>query len=98
VVAHRDEQHLVKNGELLPAIRDGTHVRLRENHLLGSQHIRYGAYGGIAYHHIADSYIALFTSFIPCGVWEAVHRLCRKHLPTGPRDLGLAATVSAASM
>jgi TnpA family transposase len=36
-------------------------------------HIRYGAYGGIAYHHIADSYIALFTSFIPCGVWEAVH-------------------------
>jgi TnpA family transposase len=29
----------------------------------------------IAYHHIADSYIALFTSFIPCGVWEAVHIL-----------------------
>ena len=24
---------------------------------------------------IADSYIALFTSFIPCGVWEAVHIL-----------------------
>jgi TnpA family transposase len=57
------------------AIADGTHVRLRENNLLGSQHIRYGAYGGIAYHHIADSYIALFTSFIPCGVWEAVHIL-----------------------
>ena len=32
-------------------------------------------YGGIAYHHIADSYNALFTSFIPCGVWEAVHVL-----------------------
>ena len=57
------------------AIADGTHVNLRENNLLGSQHIRYGAYGGIAYHHIADSYIALFTSFIPCGVWEAVHIL-----------------------
>jgi TnpA family transposase len=57
------------------AIADGTHVRLRENNLLGSQHIRYGAYGGIAYHHIANSYIALFTSFIPCGVWEAVHIL-----------------------
>jgi TnpA family transposase len=57
------------------AIADGTHVRLRENNLLGSQHIRYGAYGGIAYHHIADNYIALFTSFIPCGVWEAVHIL-----------------------
>ncbi len=32
-------------------------------------------YGGIAYRRIADSYIALFTSFIPCGVWEAVHIL-----------------------
>ena len=57
------------------AIADGTHVKLRENNLLGSRHIRYGGYGGIAYHHIADTYIALFTSFIPCGVWEAVHIL-----------------------
>ena len=57
------------------AIADGTHVRLRENNLLGSRHIRYGGYGGIAYHHIADTYIALFTSFIPCGVWEAIHIL-----------------------
>ena len=46
------------------AIADGTHVPLRENNLLGSRHIRYGGYGGIAYHHIADSYIALFTTFI----------------------------------
>lgn len=29
--------------------------------------------GGIAYHHISDTYIALFTHFIPCGVWEAVY-------------------------
>ena len=57
------------------AIADGTHVKLRENNLMGSQHIRYGGYGGIAYHHIANSYIALFTSFISCGVWEAVHIL-----------------------
>jgi hypothetical protein len=34
------------------AIADGTHVKLRENNLLGSRHIRYGGYGGIAYHHI----------------------------------------------
>jgi TnpA family transposase len=54
------------------AIADGTHVKLRENNLLGSRHIRYG---GIAYHHIADTYVALFTSFITCGVWEAVHIL-----------------------
>jgi TnpA family transposase len=57
------------------AIADGTHVRLRENNLMGSRHIRYGGYGGIAYHHISDTYIALFTSFISCGVWEAVHIL-----------------------
>ena len=57
------------------AIADGTHVKLCENNLLGSRHIRYGGYGGIAYHHIADTYIALFTTFITCGVWEAVHIL-----------------------
>jgi TnpA family transposase len=57
------------------AIADGTHVKLRENNLIGSRHIRYGGYGGIAYHHIANTYIALFTSFISCGVWEAVHIL-----------------------
>lgn len=57
------------------AIADGTHVKLRQNNLMGSRHIRYGGYGGIAYHHIANNYIALFTSFISCGVWEAVHIL-----------------------
>lgn len=30
-------------------------------------------HGGVAYHHIADSYIAIFRHFIPCGVWEAVY-------------------------
>jgi TnpA family transposase len=55
------------------AITDGTHVELTENTLLGERHIRYGGYGGIAYHHIADNYIALFCSFIACGVWEAVY-------------------------
>jgi TnpA family transposase len=57
------------------AIADGTYVKLHENNLIGSRHIRYGGYGGIAYHHIADTYIALFTSFISCGVWEAVYIL-----------------------
>ena len=50
------------------AIAEGTHVKLRENNLIGSRHVRYGGYGGIAYHHIADTYIALFTTFIPCCV------------------------------
>jgi len=46
--------------------------RLIDN-LLAESHIRYGGYGGLAYHHIADNYIALFSHFIPCGVWEAVY-------------------------
>ena len=40
--------------------------------MLGERHIRYGGYGGIAYQHISDTYIALFTHFIACGVWEKV--------------------------
>ena len=37
--------------------------------------IRYGGYGGIAYYHVSDTYIALFSRFIPCSVWEAVYIL-----------------------
>jgi TnpA family transposase len=57
------------------AVADGTHVELRENNLLAERHIRYGHYGGIAYHHISATYIALFSNFIACGVWEAVYIL-----------------------
>ncbi len=57
------------------AIADGTDIELLENNLLGEQHIRYGRYGGIAYHHISATYIALFSNFIACGVWEAVYIL-----------------------
>jgi hypothetical protein len=57
------------------AIADGTHVELIENNLLGTRHIRYGRFGGIAYHHISDTYIALFSHFIACGIWEAVYIL-----------------------
>ncbi len=56
-------------------IADGTLVELRENNLLGSRHVRYDKYGKIAYHHISNWYIALFCSFISCGVWEGVYIL-----------------------
>jgi TnpA family transposase len=49
---------------------DGTQVDTWENNILAESHIRYG---GIAYRHISDTYIALFSHFIPCGVWEAVY-------------------------
>jgi TnpA family transposase len=54
---------------------DGTKWDIYENNLLAEYHIRYGGYGGIAYYHISDTYIALFSHFIPCGVWEAVYIL-----------------------
>jgi TnpA family transposase len=52
---------------------DGTQLDTLIDNLLAESHIRYGGYGGIAYHHVADNYIALFSHFIPCGVWEAVY-------------------------
>jgi TnpA family transposase len=52
---------------------DGTQVDTLIDNLLAESHIRYGGFGGIAYHHVADNYIALFSHFIPCGVWEAVY-------------------------
>jgi TnpA family transposase len=55
------------------AAADGTLIDLYENNLLSARHVRYGGYGGIAYYHIADSYIALFSHFISVGVWEAVY-------------------------
>ena len=54
------------------AIADGTHVKLRENNLMGSRHIRYGGYGGIAYHHIADTYI-------PCSKSGTTRRVSNTH-------------------
>lgn len=57
------------------ASADGTKWDLYEQNLLAENHIRYGGYGGIAYYHVSDTYIALFSRFIPCGVWEAVYIL-----------------------
>lgn len=62
-------------GKAQVAVADGKYIPLIENNLLGERHIRYGGYGGIAYHHISDTYIALFSHFIACGVWEAVYIL-----------------------
>ena len=55
------------------AAADGTKIDLYENNLTSEYHVRYGGYGGIAYHHVSDTYVALFTHFIACGVWEAVY-------------------------
>lgn len=49
------------------ASADGTRWDLYEQNLLSEYHIRYGGYGGIGYYHVSDTYIALFSHFIPCG-------------------------------
>jgi len=54
---------------------DGTQIDTWADNLLAESHIRYGGYGGLAYRYISDTYIALFSHFIPCGVWEAVYIL-----------------------
>jgi TnpA family transposase len=51
---------------------DGSQVDTWENNLLAESHIRYGGYGGLAMRFVSDSFIALFSHFVPCGAWEAV--------------------------
>ncbi len=58
---------------------DGTKWDLYEQNLY---HIRYGGYGGIGYYHVSDTYIALFSNFIPCGVhdWTKKEGLFEKYM------------------
>jgi hypothetical protein len=60
-------------GDGKSAAADGTKYELYEENLLSEYHIRYGGYGGIAYHHVSDTYVALFSQFISCGTSEAVY-------------------------
>jgi TnpA family transposase len=57
------------------ASADGTKWDVYEQNLLSEYHIRYGGWGGVGYYHVSDTYIALFSSFIACGVWEAIYIL-----------------------
>lgn len=54
---------------------DGIKWNMYEQNLLSEFHIRYGGYGGIGYYHVSAMYIALFSHFIPCGVYEAIYIL-----------------------
>lgn len=62
-------------GDGSAAATDGSQIDTWENNPLAESHIRYGGFGGIAFRLISDTYIALFSHFIPCGVWEAVYIL-----------------------
>ena len=74
VVGAFNELDVVKAwGDGTSVAADGTQVETYVDNLLAETSIRYGGVGGIAYHYVADTYVALFSRFIPCGVWEAVH-------------------------
>ncbi len=60
-------------GDEKRAAADGTQYDLAEENLVSERHIRYGGFGGIAYHHISDMYIALFSHFLACSVFEAIY-------------------------
>ena len=62
-------------GDTSTASADGMKWDLYENNLLSEYHVRYGGYGGIGYYHVSDNYTALFSRFIPCGVYEAIYIL-----------------------
>lgn len=51
---------------------DGTLRNIYEDNLMAEAHFRYVSKGIIAYNHIADTYVALFSTFMRCGLWEAV--------------------------
>ncbi len=57
------------------AAADGTHFETFRDNLLAARHFRYGKTGGIAYRHVSDNYIALFSRFIGCGIYEATYIL-----------------------
>jgi TnpA family transposase len=45
----------------------------RPHHGSESANPRASGIGGIAYHYVSDTYIALFSRFISCGAWEAIY-------------------------
>ena len=58
-------------GDGQSAAVDGSQIDTWENNLLAeSSHIRYGGFGALAFRLVSDTYIALFSHFIPCGVWD----------------------------
>jgi TnpA family transposase len=49
---------------------DATYWDMYQQNTVAEYHIRFGDYGGLGYYHVSDLYIALYSNFIPCGVYE----------------------------
>jgi TnpA family transposase len=57
------------------AAADGTHIPIYDDNPFAAYHWRFRGTAGVAYRHVADSYVAIFSRFIPCGVSEAAYIL-----------------------
>jgi TnpA family transposase len=57
------------------AATDGSQIDTWEDNLRAESHVRYGGFRALVFRLVSDNYIALFSHFIPCGVWEAVYLL-----------------------
>jgi TnpA family transposase len=44
-----------------------------QRNLMAKFSVRHGRKGGMGYYHVSDTYIALFSNFISCGVYEALY-------------------------
>lgn len=60
-------------GSAKVASADGTMQELHSGNLMTEYHVRYGRFGGIAFHYVSSLYIALVSHFIPCGAWEGIY-------------------------
>jgi hypothetical protein len=61
------------------AAADGTKYELAENSLLAEYSIRYGGYGGIAYHHVSEACPT-------CCRWHSPSKRARSHPPSCSDD------------
>jgi TnpA family transposase len=52
---------------------DGSKWEMYRKNLMAQYSVRHGGYGGMGYYHVSDTYIALFSNLISCGVYEALH-------------------------
>ena len=83
-------------GDETIAAADGTQIELYENNLLSSYHIRYGSYGGIAYHVVSSLYIALYSHFLRACLGNDHRARTKAEEPADMSELRLASPISGA--
>ena len=53
----------------------GSKWEMYKKNLMAAYSVRHGGYGGMGYYHVSDTYIALFSNLIACGLHEAVYMI-----------------------